>query len=269
MEIPRTDGVEPTPTEQHTPAIKEGYEKHIDEVTAFNPEIIQHGLMGGYEEVDVYTEKERAEMPTCLKEYGEHRWVKHEETLVEYCPDCFIRRDVWENPEKGVAALNNTTEMLDKVPPQLRDHVIKPGEVRNPNGRPKGSRNLTTIVMEALRRKTYTLEDKATGKKIEISGEEAFAEAVLEVAVKNKDREGLRMIWEFSDGKPTQQHKIDLGPVRGYEIPEAEEDKLKEEFSMVFNAPSVVALEPAPIEAKPAQNEELTPKPDETTSTPA
>lgn len=172
---------------------------------------------------------------TCKDVYGLHTWEKHEETLQEYCKHCFTRKDVWEQENKP-AALSNAEKMperdLSKVPEHLREHVIKPGEVKNPNGRPKGSKNLTTIVMEALRAKKYTIKNEANGQTTEITGEEAFAEAVLENAIKKKDRESLRMIWEMADGKPTQQHKLEVNGPKGYEIPPEAEQKMQEQFGM-------------------------------------
>lgn len=173
------------------------------------------------------TKPDTVTKPTCKEEYGKHEWTRHEETGVEYCTHCKLRKDKWEPS----TALNNADKKLDKVPEQLRDHVIKPGEVRNPNGRPKGSRNLTTIVMEALRSKVLTVK-LPDGTTTQMTGEQAFAEAVLENALKKKDRESIRMLWEMSDGKPTQQHKLEVSGPKGYEISPEAEQKMQEQFGM-------------------------------------
>lgn len=170
--------------------------------------------------------------PDCRHQYGLHQWTKHEETLMEFCSVCKMRKDVWEEATKGqpsgnqVAteiADNNAEKKLDKVPEQLREHVIKPGEVRNPNGRPKGSKNLTTLFRELLQSKEYTLKDEATGQTIKIKADRALVEKALENAIKKGDRESIRMIWEMLEGKPVQQHKLDVNGPKGYEIdPERE-----------------------------------------------
>lgn len=172
---------------------------------------------------------------TCKDVYGLHTWVKHEETLQDYCKHCLTRKDVWEQ-KKPTVALSNAEKMperdLSKVPEHLREYVIKPGEVKNPNGRPKGSKNLTTIVMEALKAKVYTVKNESTGQTTEITGEQAFAEAVLENAIKKKDRESLRMIWEMADGKPTQQHKLEFNGPKGYQVDPQRENVIHEQFGM-------------------------------------
>lgn len=164
---------------------------------------------------------------TCKEEYGKHDWVTHAETGVEFCNDCKLRKDRWE-PSKADKIAEKT---LEKVPEQLRPHVFQPGNNANPNGRPKGSRNLTTIVMEALRSKVLTVK-RPDGTTVQMTGEEAFAEAVLENALKKKDRESIRMLWEMSDGKPTQQHKLEVSGPKGYEIPPEAEQKMQEQFGM-------------------------------------
>ena len=179
---------------------------------------------------------------TCKDVYGLHTWVKHEETLQDYCKHCFTRKDVWEQENKPSQSGNqqettsaeNTVEKQgeSKVPENLKPYIFKKGESGNPAGRPKGSRNLTTIVMEALKAKTYTVKNEATGQTTEITGEQAFAEAVLENAIKKKDRESLRMIWEMADGKPTQQHKLEVNGPKGYQVDPQRENVIHEQFGM-------------------------------------
>lgn len=210
---------------------------------------------------------------TCKDVYGLHTWEKHEETLQEYCKHCFTRKDVWEQENKPTA-LNNAEKMperdLSKVPEHLREHVIKPGEVKNPNGRPKGSKNLTTIVMEALRAKKYTIKNEANGQTTEITGEEAFAEAVLENAIKKKDRESLRMIWEMADGKPTQQHKLEVNGPKGYQVDPQRENLIHEQFGMY--APDrvgpVILPETHRISPVAVETQEIAQTPDQGTTTP-
>lgn len=173
--------------------------------------------------------------PDCRHQYGLHQWIKHEETLMEFCSVCKIRKDVWEDakggntgdvtpvtPKEDESASNNAEKSLEKVPEHLREHVFKEGNKMG-KGRPPGSKNLTTLFREALRNKEYTLKDEATGQTLKIKAENALVEKALENAIKKGDRESIRMIWEMLDGKPTQQHRLEVNGPKGYEIdPERE-----------------------------------------------
>jgi hypothetical protein len=65
-----------------------------------------------------------------------------------------------------------------KKPP--KSGQIKPGERRNPNGRPKGSRNFNTILRQLMEKPmTLTID----GQKIKVSGREAIAYRVFQKAV--------------------------------------------------------------------------------------
>lgn len=104
---------------------------------------------------------------------------------------------------------------------------------RNTSGRPRGSKNLTTLVMETLRNKRYKIKSPVTGEIEEIDGLQAFAEAVLENAIKKKDRESLRMIWEYADGKPQQKTDLSVGGPKGYEVDPETERRYLEQFGFV------------------------------------
>ena len=65
-----------------------------------------------------------------------------------------------------------------KKPP--RSGQIKPGERRNPNGRPKGSRNFNSILRQ-LMEKPMTLTIDNT--KVKVSGREAIAYRVFQKAI--------------------------------------------------------------------------------------
>lgn len=186
---------------------------------------------------------QEATVRTCKDDYGNHEWVKHEDTLMDYCKHCMTRKDVWEvqfPDNNGNKKGNGEYEVGYGKPP--KDTQIKPGEVRNPNGRPLGSKNLTTIVMEALKNKVYHIKNDATGQTTEMSGEIAFAEKILEIAIKKGDREALRMIWEMADGKPTQQHKLDIHSPRGYQVDPEREKVITQQFGMYDD--QIPTLEP-------------------------
>jgi len=185
---------------------------------------------------------------TCKDDYGKHEWVKHEETLMEYCAVCKLRKDKWEVTTAEQTKNDETTDKtagkpLDKVPEQLRPHVFKAGEPSaNPDGRPKGSRNLTTIFREVLRNKVYTIKNEATGQSTEIDGETALVEKAIENAIKKGDRESIRMIWEMFDGKPTQQHKIEVNGPKGYQVDPDREKMIHEQFGLYSDRLEVVPM---------------------------
>lgn len=68
----------------------------------------------------------------------------------------------------------------DKVPPQLRKYVFKPGQIANPGGRPKGSKSMKQYAREYL--ETMSEEDRAE-----------FLNSV-----------DHKTIWEMGEGKPKQ-----------------------------------------------------------------
>lgn len=132
---------------------------------------------------------------------------------------------------EGTQNTDNTAEKLRNVPDNLKPHVFQKGDDprRNTEGRPKGSRNLTSIVMDTLRAKRITVK-LPDGLTTILTGEQAFAEAVLENSIKKKDRESLRMVWEMADGKPTQQHKLEVNGPKGYEVDPNREAMILEQF---------------------------------------
>ena len=65
-----------------------------------------------------------------------------------------------------------------KKPP--KSGQIQPGERRNPNGRPKGSKNFSTILQKLMEKPmTLTID----GNKLKVSGREAIAYRVFQKAV--------------------------------------------------------------------------------------
>ncbi len=179
---------------------------------------------------------------TCLEEYGAHGWITHNndrtKTSTELCRYCFIRKEAWEGNDS-----DNTESKQGENKRKSLPQLFKPGQSGNPAGRPKGSKNMTTIVLEYMRSKKFKIKTD-DGKYIEVDGDTAFADAMMYNALEKKDREALRMIWEFSDGKPTQGHKIEMGP-RGYEISPDQEQKMKNEFNMYVDV-NVIMPESTP-----------------------
>ena len=66
----------------------------------------------------------------------------------------------------------------------------------NRDGRPKGAKNFTTKVREAL-------EKIAEGK--DYTYEEAFVKSILKKAIIDQDPAIMRLIWNYLDGMPLQK----------------------------------------------------------------
>ena len=73
------------------------------------------------------------------------------------------------------------------------DTQFKPGESGNPDGKPKGSKDFTTVVREAL---------KAVWKGKATSAETALVESILENAISRGKTETQKLIWNYLDGMP-------------------------------------------------------------------
>ena len=77
----------------------------------------------------------------------------------------------------------------------------------NKEGRPVGTKNLTTKVREAL-------EKIAEGK--DYTYEEAFIKSLLKKAIVDGDTSTQRLIWNYLDGMPTQKLE-ESGELKIYE----------------------------------------------------
>ena len=91
------------------------------------------------------------------------------------------------------------TEKTDNK--QSKPWQFKKGESGNPDGRPKGSKNFTTKVREALLK-------VAEGK--EYTYEEAFLKAILKKAIIDQDTTIMRLIWNYLDGMPSQSVDMNM-----------------------------------------------------------
>ncbi len=94
-------------------------------------------------------------------------------------------KDKSQADKKGKRVRDRTRKSKDgdydvgyKKPP--KSGQIKPGERRNPNGRPKGSKNFNTILRQLLEKPMTMVID---GNKLKVSGREAIAYRVFQKAV--------------------------------------------------------------------------------------
>jgi len=90
--------------------------------------------------------------------------------------------------------MEEITEKTDGKQP--KPWQFQPGQSGNPDGRPKGSRNFTSKVREAL-------EQIAEGR--DYTYEEAFIKAILKKSIVDQDTGMMRTVWEQLDGKPLQR----------------------------------------------------------------
>lgn len=81
--------------------------------------------------------------------------------------------------------------------------VFQPGESGNPSGRPKGSRNLSTILKEFLE---LEVKDDTTGEKMQ------YKDSIIKNLLKQANAGDMRAIQEIFDrteGKAKQEIKLD------------------------------------------------------------
>lgn len=95
---------------------------------------------------------------------------------------------------------NNTSEKQDLTPIRNEKGQIVSGTA-NPNGRPKGAKNFTTKVKEAL--------DKLSEDGL-MTNEEALVKKILTKAIKQGDNKMIELIWNYYDGKPNQRVENNL-----------------------------------------------------------
>lgn len=123
------------------------------------------------------------------------------------------------------AVVNTTQKQREGQLGGITGKGFMPGKSGNPNGRPKGVRNMNTIVTEALQ--------KLGAKDVEgnpVPIDDALVQKIITMAL-DGDRKMIEMIWNYRDGKPPQN--IDLtskGERVGTVVITAEEERRIEEL---------------------------------------
>ena len=82
----------------------------------------------------------------------------------------------------------------------IKQHEWTKGESGNPSGRPKGSKNRSTILRELTELRVKQI-DKVTGEEVWVSNEYRMAMAVIEKAIAKGDHQALNMIYDNIYGK--------------------------------------------------------------------
>jgi len=94
-------------------------------------------------------------------------------------------------------------------PENIESHKFKKGQTGNPNGRPKGSRSLTTILREYMD-KELEINDPITKKLVNKRIGDIVNLKLIANAIKG-DQQAIKMVFERLDGMPTQ--KVDVSAV--------------------------------------------------------
>jgi len=84
---------------------------------------------------------------------------------------------------------------------------FKKGQSGNPNGRPKGSKNRSTILKEIAELRTKGIHP-VTGEEVWMTNEYRMAIAVIEKVIQKGDAQGLNMVLDSIYGK--QKDTVDL-----------------------------------------------------------
>ena len=85
--------------------------------------------------------------------------------------------------------------------PRVRGRPFQPGQSGNPGGRPRGSKSLVNLLIEALRKRAKD------GK----GGEKEFYELLAESIVVNAAKGNaalVKLIFDYHEGPPPQKHEV-------------------------------------------------------------
>lgn len=126
--------------------------------------------------------------------------------------------------ETDPSVVNTTEKQRQRLLGGVTGKGFMPGESGNPNGRPKGTRNLNTIVTEALQK----MAKDTKGNPMLI--EEALVQKIIKMAL-DGDRKMIELIWNYRDGKPPQNIDVTSKGARvGTVVLTADEERRIEEL---------------------------------------
>jgi len=103
--------------------------------------------------------------------------------------------------------------ILPDQEPRVRGRPFQPGQSGNPGGRPKGTKSLRNLLIQALRKKAKD------GK----GGEREFYELLTESIVVNAAKGNaamVRLIFDYHEGPPPQKHELTEFIYQGTELRE-------------------------------------------------
>jgi hypothetical protein len=92
----------------------------------------------------------------------------------------------------------------------MNDQNLKPfpaGDAHpRKGGRPKGSKNLTTLLQKYLKTKAE-VEHPTSGKKVKVAMQDVIAMKLIDLA-QSGNIKAIAQIWDRIEGKPMQHHEI-------------------------------------------------------------
>ena len=94
------------------------------------------------------------------------------------------------------------------MPEELKPYEFEKGKSGNPNGRPKGSRNRSTIARKWLEVCTK-VTNPITGDEESLSLEDQMTIVQIIKAIQDKDTVAYKNIMDSAHGAPTQHNSID------------------------------------------------------------
>lgn len=100
---------------------------------------------------------------------------------------------------EDITSSEKAVEIQIPEPKPNKPHLFQPGQSGNPGGKPKGTKNFTSIVKEALEK---TALDKKSGEQFEIR--EALANKIVQMALAGNEKM-IRLLWNYLDGMPIQK----------------------------------------------------------------
>jgi hypothetical protein len=116
-------------------------------------------------------------------------------------------------------------------PENIEPHKFEPGESGNPNGRPKGSRNLSTILKEMLKEEIEVKNEDGTVEKKQL--QDVIVRKLITQATNKGNLRAIQEIFDRVEGKAKQEikHEVTQGILNVDPISDVEStnDSLKED----------------------------------------
>lgn len=96
----------------------------------------------------------------------------------------------------------------------IKEHEFKKGQSGNPNGRPKGSKNRSTIARKWLETNQKKL-NVLTGEKENLSHEDLMTLAQIKKAIDEQDVQSYKALMDSAWGSVIQQSDLNLNIDKG------------------------------------------------------
>ena len=97
----------------------------------------------------------------------------------------------------------------------IEEHQFKKGESGNPNGRPKGSKNRSTIAKKWLETNQTKKLNVLTGEEETLSHEDLMTLAQIKKAIDDQDVQSYKALMDSAHGSVIQQSDLNLNIDKG------------------------------------------------------